>query len=835
MSKNLTRKGLAFGAIVALGSSLFAGAPASAAGLLDNKVTLAPANGVATYGTTLAGNFVLTSNYVDSIETSGKYQKFLVTDATKQVMSTVDDNPTGTLVGDVLTGAASAAATGAETFDTSNSFVASRTDNANTDAVLVLSLPSTVTATTPVTVQSWYDSNANGEIDSTESASAPVTVTFYKTADITATVTLNAPAVGNTTLAGTATFSPALNATYSSNLDVEFYEHGVAAAVAGTATWNTTTKVWDTVSSSLGTAVAAGGTYGVQGLVGTTASGVRVNKSVVATTASTVKLAIVPSADVNAAGTIRLGASTAVVRATVKDAAGATLPAGIPVKFIATYAAATGVKLNGVAKATTEFVFADTNASGVAEVTVYVGSAVATNTVVITAVSQGVSQTTAATLTYAARQYKVVEDKDVNNSSYRAVAAGGSYTFNVSVVDQWGTLLTSSTDTYGLTATITGRTVSTATTALSGGKAAITVGDGNVTGTTAVVALDIVKKDGSTWAVDGLTSPVEWSDGTPNGAADDKRTVTFYAAASYSVSATSSDKTQNIDADAVATLDSRFGNAALEAYDDTNSRVTITGNTGVAGAEVTLSSTGLMFLATSGATKSSLDSITVFSGASGAYSVDVVSNKAVSDAIVTVTSMGSTATVKEINFEAALVADSFKLSVPAYTGAGRAVEVTAILADEYGNKPAAGAYITFSSTGAGYLNATSATVGRDGKATVRLVIGATETGSAVITATTTNTDIAAAKRTVTATVTIGAAPVAGATAAIAGSTKRFFVSVDNNPLAKNVVVKVAGKTFKTLKGSSAKKSYAVAAPKGSHKVTVYVGGKLIATKTISVK
>ena len=59
--------------------------------------------------------------------------------------------------------------------------------------------------------------------------------------------------------------------------------------------------------------------------------------------------------------------------------------------------------------------------------------------------------------------------------------------------------------------------------------------------------------------------------------------------------------------------------------------------------------------------------------------------------------------------------------------------------------------------------------------------------------------------------------------------------MSNNTGAKSVVVKVAGKTFKTLKGSTAKKTYTVAAPKGSHKVTVFVGGKLVATKTISVK
>jgi hypothetical protein len=118
-----------------------------------------------------------------------------------------------------------------------------------------------------------------------------------------------------------------------------------------------------------------------------------------------------------------------------------------------------------------------------------------------------------------------------------------------------------------------------------------------------------------------------------------------------------------------------------------------------------------------------------------------------------------------------------------------------------------------------------------------LIFGANDLGTAVVKVTydadgdtTTYSPVV-----VSQSILVGTAPAAAASAAIAGSTKRFFVSVSGNSTAKNVVVKVAGKTFKTLKGSTAKKTYLVAAPKGSHKVTVFVGGKLIATKTVSVK
>ncbi|WP_138315128.1 beta strand repeat-containing protein [Rhodoluna limnophila] len=80
MSKNLTRKGLAFGALVALGSTLIAGAPASALGQADNTfVSLIPSAG--SEYTVLSGNgktFDLTAN--ESSTVAGGNVSFLVED-----------------------------------------------------------------------------------------------------------------------------------------------------------------------------------------------------------------------------------------------------------------------------------------------------------------------------------------------------------------------------------------------------------------------------------------------------------------------------------------------------------------------------------------------------------------------------------------------------------------------------------------------------------------------------------------------------------------------------------------------------------------------------------
>ncbi|MCX8528830.1 MAG: hypothetical protein ORN27_02030 [Rhodoluna sp.] len=78
MSKNLTRKGLAFGALIALGTSLIAGAPANAIGE-DGNVTLAP-NAGTEYSVLAGSTFDLKANYSNAVAISGHNLKFLVTD-----------------------------------------------------------------------------------------------------------------------------------------------------------------------------------------------------------------------------------------------------------------------------------------------------------------------------------------------------------------------------------------------------------------------------------------------------------------------------------------------------------------------------------------------------------------------------------------------------------------------------------------------------------------------------------------------------------------------------------------------------------------------------------
>jgi hypothetical protein len=78
MTKNTTRKGLAFGAGIALVASGFAGAPAQAVGI-ENGVTLAPEIGK-DYAVLIGQNFDLEANFANSVEDAGEFLKFYVDD-----------------------------------------------------------------------------------------------------------------------------------------------------------------------------------------------------------------------------------------------------------------------------------------------------------------------------------------------------------------------------------------------------------------------------------------------------------------------------------------------------------------------------------------------------------------------------------------------------------------------------------------------------------------------------------------------------------------------------------------------------------------------------------
>ncbi len=262
-------------------------------------------------------------------------------------------------------------------------------------------------------------------------------------------------------------------------------------------------------------------------------------------------------------------------------------------------------------------------------------------------------------------------------------------------------------------------------------------------------------------------------------------------------------------------------------------------------AKVTIAASGLQFRVDQ--TDSSVvwgkDTITFYADASGLFTVDAYSHKA-GKQTVTVTSGAGTATLNLwFNGVAEDAGRSIAITAPAYILPGRTLTVAGLLTDEYGNgvKTVAADRLTIAYDGPGLPTGTLPTdTDADGKFSFKVLLGAYESGSGVVTVKYDyNNDGDLVDKydiTKTATVTLGAAPVTtpAATAAVSGSTGKFYVSA-TNAAAKKVVVKVAGKFFRSFTGTGAKKTVALKAPKGKHKVTVFVGGKLVTTKTITVK
>jgi hypothetical protein len=295
-------------------------------------------------------------------------------------------------------------------------------------------------------------------------------------------------------------------------------------------------------------------------------------------------------------------------------------------------------------------------------------------------------------------------------------------------------------------------------------------------------------------------------------------------------------------------VDSRVSNTAPTAVVAAGKAVVSGGvtnaSTGAAksGQVVTVSGAGLLFKSGDVWSIGSASQI----AADGTFAFDVYSNNP-GTKVVTVAAGSVTKTASLVFTGASSAVRALTISGTQKVLPGSTLQANILLVDGNGNAvdttaPAttpASEYISVSYDGPGLLSGSAlpTETDADGKDSVRYLLGTADLGVASVTVKfDANFDgdfVDATDITVTRVYNIGGSPAA--TAAVAGSTNRIYVSVSNNTLARNVVVKVAGRTVATLKGTTAKKTYVVPSTKGAKKVTVYVGGKLIANKTVTVK
>jgi hypothetical protein len=861
MSKNLTRKGLALGAVVALGSSLFAGTPASAA---PTALFLESA-----FGTNLNG--VLGENFVLSGTAAGAASpdvvKYYVEGVTAANLTVV-----GRYVTDLSATSVSGSTYGAPTS-------VGDTDAAAKIATIVapawtagnayqfaLKVNSTnVTATTSVKVTPFLDSVlADGKPGANELTGTPVTIVFNKASELTATPTLKAISMGASVKATVAVSTVNLEQFRATSagapaaqgfVNVDFTQNGAAFHSDKVPTWNTTDKEFvvdstgnPTASSVYGATAQFGSTDSASAALVTAAAGevsalgafaVAKNTSYAASANSSTDV-IRSGAGVVSISTVVTPVSgkakTQKVTFTIAEQGANTLDAAGSV-------AAGGKTLTNAKSGTVEDISVEVtaDADGKATLAITYTGIKAGNQIVISATGAGAAGSVAVasnvTLTGQDSVAKAIVDNSAAASagtSVRQVAKGSAMSIDYTLVDQFGQ--TPAGDFQLVISENSSSANFTANVAVSSGKATFSGSDNSTSDNDYVVTATVQKKNATSGNWEAIGAGLARTSAIQIAAVGTPSSVTTTAAA-----------TTGVTRDSVTYV---AGNTDLEqsSVERTapSNGTTLSGNVVgasgavVDGASVTFTGANLLFKA---GNVYGVGSITVRTDASGAHgTVNVYSNKA-GKQTVTVTSGGASKTV-DITFAAVTTGGSvWTTDAPLRIAPGKTLKVTATLADKYGNAvDTSGSLVKVSYTGPGFLTATPATeTDADGKISFTVLLGAADEGAATVKftfagangtleETSSNDDVVS-----TSTIVIGAATVAGATAAVAGSTKRFFVSVDGNTSAKSVVVKVAGKTFKTLKGSSAKKSYAVAAPKGTHKVTVFVGGKLIATKTISVK
>lgn len=884
MSKNLTRKGLALGALVALGSSLIAGAPASAA---PTALYLESA-----FGTNLNG--VLGQNFVLSGTAAGAATndevKYYVEGATAANLTVVGRYTTD-LSADIASSGAYVTATsnGATLNSVSNALKLSDTDAAAKIATIstgasykagnafqfALKVNATnVTETASVKVTPFLDSVlADGVPGANELKGTPVTIVFNKASGLTATPTLTTVKMGSAVKASVAVSTVNLEQFRATTkgapaaqdfVNVDFTENGGAFGTQSLApAYDTTDKVFTVSSSS--SSLTAGNVYGATAQFGTTDSA---SAALVTATAGDVaslgafavtkgtsyRASYASSSNVIRSGAGSVSISTTATVASGKSKSGQKVTFKIAESGNATLSSGASVTAGGVSLTNADAAAADektvdvtTDADGKATLAISYTGIKAGDQVVVSATAAGASGSVAVSsnTTFTGQDSVAVAVVDASGAihsgtSVRQVAKGSALPIEYTLVDQFGQ--TPSGDFQAVISENSSNANFTANVAFASGKASFNGSDNSTADNNYTVTATVQKKNATSGNWEAIGSGLSTTSAIQIAAPGTPASITVTAAATDSVVRDSVTYVGgNIDIEQESVTRTAPSNG-------TTISGTVVGSNGavVDGATVVVTSANLLFKAGSAY---GVGSITLRTDASGSYgTINVYSNKAGTQT-VTITSGGVSKTV-DIKFAAVTVTGShtsigsvWTTDAPARIQPGKTLKVTATLKDKYGNAvDTSNSLVKVSYTGPGFLTATPATdTDSAGTISFTVLLGASDEGAATVKftfagangtleETSSNDDVVS-----TSTVIIGADVAVVPTAAVAGSTKRFFLSVDNNTGAKNVVVKVAGKTFATLKGSSSKKTYVVKAPKGSHKVTVFVGGKLIATKTISVK
>ena len=798
MSKNLTRKGLAFGAIVALGASLFSAAPALAA----DELTLAPTTG--TLYTTIAGEaFSLSAGLAPSTPAGNVVQlKYQVVTADTTIVPTVTSS-----------GASGATNEAGVTQATTTTKVYSSANLPVVGAAQSVSLasPTSVLAGTPVTaaVTAFFDANANGVLDSGEYTSATRTVKWVAAADVVTSVTISPVTVGDTTFTASATLTDINVAQLTANSYGIYFRNNdatktaisnlTAPAVRGSilqtdGSIKVTTAALSTGSVAADTSFRADVVYAKTGVtVGGSSAQVIGSGNTIDTVARTIN-----SIDISA--TVTTGAKNGAASQATPSGAGALAVtasnvAGTSFKLVATVkdnattpavvkGAAFKVTLGGAGSTTpttTKKLTVGTTTYTAAQTTALEATSDADGKVTLAVSAEGFSDADAVKLTFVSQnisnvvtitfQAPVYSIRDIADSAVigaRTVAKGSTYAIEYRVLDQFADAPADSKFRLVDTITSTGTGAGTVYQPVAGGKATISTVDANtadatVTHTVNLQGFDSVSQNyvavtALTPALPAVSNKVVAVYVKATTGAAVAKTVTLGAATPGAGQSTNTASTLRIDStDWTSGYDSRFSKdtaptlfkgyttatgvtagatvgAGAVTFAVTVSDSTLAAAT-ISGAPVTVSGKGLFFSIGTAAGSNLVTGADSLSFLAGSGTVVSVYSHTAGKQTVTVTSGAASKTVDLTWVTVALEAASVKLgTLPEYAQTQRNVSLAATAYDKW-NNTVAGATVKFTNVGPGSITQDSTTTDTNGAVAGRLTVLANDIDTATVTAT----------------------------------------------------------------------------------------------------
>jgi hypothetical protein len=886
MSKNLTRKGLTFGAIAALLSSVITGAPAFAA----DELTLVPTGSDTTNYSTVSGEtFTLMTGLAPATPAGNTVQlKYQVVTSSSV---TIDITNGATVSNSVTNNGVTQSATSVSVYE-----AAATVGSAQKIALRATAVSGTATT---AKVTAFFDSNSDGKFNTGEYSSAERTITWLHSDDVKGAVTVATVSVGDTTITASATLTGLnLGQLTVANFGILFRNNdGGKTAITGATSAIVAAVSEGTLKATTGTIAAvaktdsfraevvykvgagwaaadilAGVTAGTKDAVARTIASIDM-KGVAATgltngtaTQATASIAgatpitVKTNGSYSIVGTVKDDSSTPVVVAGAKGTATLAIVSG------SAFSTSRYISVDGTKLAAGKSVDVTSAADGTFTLAITSAGLVATDKFTFTVKIQNI--TNVATVTYADATFGIVDVADVAGAAGRTILKGAAYKVDVKVLDQFGDAPSETGFAFRVVDTLSGSSTGTYySTIAADGAASLSFTDTNTAAATVTHTLTIQKsKDGfaNTTAAAGTLAITVVVKATAAEVTAAKITVGQIAAGlgqastSFSSAGAQTGKA-NLSSVAFAAYDGRTAKTAAPALakgytvapafasgtwtagtagsaGDASITIPVSVNdstlaaAAIDGASVTIAGKGSLFVVTDANSKVvyGVDTLTFLADAAGA-NVKVFSTVTGETSYV-ITSGAATKTVKVTYTNYGTEASAIALgTMPAQAQTGRTLGLSAVVTDQWGNV-VANVPVSFKNTGVADVVST-ATVLTDatGSSTGKLTAGVNDLGTAYVTA---SFNVPAAATTTTKT-SAKSVEFGLTDADVVSGGRRVFVNAEF-AMGRVVTVTVDGKRIysKVQTTDNAVELAFTQKKKGLHTVTVRISGGIMFTEKV---